>query len=99
MTRQEAREIESICEGFFKELGYAPAISMALIGRLRIDVGDNYFNFDLETGDVIYVRYEGHLDDLQEKIDKIKQIVTKPENKVLLRVLKWSYDNYSKLTD
>ena len=99
MTKTEAIGLETICEGYFNGSLESATISMALNGKLRIESADIKFTFDYNTGDFVYVTYNGYYDELLEIQAEVKEICADAEKREMLNRLAWSYEHIYELTD
>lgn len=98
MTKQEASEIENICDKLMSYyLKEECTMSMALTGRLKVEFDGNFITINKPFGNVDYVRYVGYYSDLQEYIEKIQLCLQ--ENKGIFDKLMWSYEHISELEE
>lgn len=101
MKLSEAIDLERKCESLFRQIepfkGYEPTISMALAGRLRLEVNDWFFTFDLVEKKVYYFKFYGYKEEFDECITAIEAIINDPVNARPLELLLWSYRHQSEL--
>ena len=99
MTKLEAIGLETVCETMFKGIDPDIKISMALAGKLKLQSGENFFTFDRYTGELIYIRYCGFLDDLEDIRAVVRTAVCDARNRELLGRLAWSYEHADELIE
>ena len=96
MTIDEAIELENKCDELMsKAIGEECSVSMAMIGRLKVNFGENYFSLDKNFKDASYIKYHGFYSDLLSHIANACMCVA--DNKELFDKLVWSYNNRSDL--
>jgi len=99
MTKTEAIELETICEGYFNERFGKTEICMVLSGKLRIEFGNIHATFDHNTGDFLYLDFRGYYDELKDIQATVKEICSDAEKREMLNRLAWSYEHIHELTD
>lgn len=99
MTLKEAISLENECEAMFSKLSDRVSISMALIGKLRLETDDVFLTFDVETGKIVYISFRGYKSYLDDICDTVHDIVMAPDNNEKLQALLWSYDHRRELVE
>lgn len=98
MTKQEAQELETLCDSLMSHyLQEHAGVSLALSGKLRVDFEDGFINISSNFKDIDYIRFVGFYSDLQEYIEKAITCIN--DNKGIFMKLLWSYDHMSELEE
>ena len=98
MTKQEACELEKLCDKLMTEYLEAECeVSLALSGRLKITFDNGYITVNRSSCTVDYIRYTGYYSDLQEYIDNIFLCLIHHAD--TFNKLVWSYEHRRELEE
>jgi len=101
MTKREAIHIQETIELLISEAICRPPkgvrISLALNGRLRVALGDDYVNFDKQDFLAHYVSFKGFYSELVAIIQRIQSVLEGSADSIAKLV--WSYENIKELQD
>ena len=98
MTKQEAIDLETLCEAYLKEeFNCDLNISMNLTGRLKLEYDDNFIVIDKDFSRITYINYTGNYEDLIDDCNKFIKCVN--EYKERFQQLVWSYEHINELEE